>query len=111
MSGATHEKLIEPLRRIKTEYVDAARDWYEGHAPWPRIAYRVAGVVTILASLSLPRLAGAGGALQTVALPILAFVVAAASTLNAFFSLQGTWQKYVTTQLLIEGVDRRLGGR
>jgi hypothetical protein len=104
VSDVPHEKLIEPLRRIKKEYVDAARDWYATHAPWSRIAYRVAGVVTILASLSLPGLAAAGGTLQIVALPVVAFVVAAVSALNAFFSLQSTWQKYITTQLLIEGL-------
>lgn len=104
MSDTTNEMLIEPLRRIKKDYVDASRDWYASHAPWPRRAYRVAGIVAILSSLSLPFLATGEGALRTVALPLVAFVVAAASALNSFFSLQDTWQKYMTTQLLIEGL-------
>src|SRR5215203_2728198 len=104
MSDTPNETLIEPLRRIKKEYVDAQTDWYRSHALWPRRAYRVAGIVTILGSLSLPFLATDDGSVRAVMLPLVAFVVAASSALNAFFSLQSTWQKYVTTQLLIEGL-------
>jgi Na+/melibiose symporter-like transporter len=104
MTESLHDQLIVPLRRIKEEYVDVHVKWYQQHAPWPRKAYRIAGTVTILASLSLPILSLAGGRYQTVGLPAVGLILGIAAALNAFFSFHATWQKYRTAQLLLEGL-------
>jgi len=104
MTENGHEPLLAPLRKIKVEYVDPHIKWYQEHAVWPRQAHRVGGTVTILSSLSLPVLSLAGGPLQTIGLPLVGLVLGVVAALNAFFSFHATWQKYITAQLLLEGL-------
>jgi hypothetical protein len=114
MSQLTSEttSLITELHAVKSEYVDKALDWYKKRASWPRILFRISGTLVIVASLSIPFLSAAAiSGESTTAISgaklfnvnVAAFVTALLTALNSFYSWHSTWQKYLTTQLLIEG--------
>ena len=99
-----NEALIKPLTDIKKAYVDTALAWYTKRAPRPRIAFRLFGTLAILISLSMPLLTLCGGEAGKWLIAVAAYLVAIFSALNGFFAFQSTWQKYITTQLILEAL-------
>jgi len=96
---------IKQLRKIKETYVDRVLQWYGSRRCKPRILYRLAGTIVILASLSLPILvAHSANQGAAIAANIAAFLVAAISALHAFYTPHEVWQKYTTTYLTLEGL-------
>lgn len=95
---------ITELIRIKTGYVDEQLHWFQKHKTLPRICFRVAGIVTIVFSLSIPFLAAAGGTFQTVGVPVFALVIAVLAALNSFFAWQATWEKRINGELTLKGL-------
>jgi len=45
------------LRRIKVDYVDRTLRWNATRSAWPRVIFRISGVLIIVTSLALPFLA------------------------------------------------------
>ena len=102
MSDSQVESFAE-LRKIKADYVDDALRWYHTHSTWPRLVFRISGVLVIVASLALPFLAAAGGSVSKISVPIASLVIAVTTGLNSFFGWQKSWEKRMTSKLTLEG--------
>lgn len=100
----TEQGTLDDLCAAKSRYVDKTLKWYQGHATWPRLAFRSAGVIVIVLSLSIPFLAAASGQALSVGVPVASLLIAVLTALNGFFAWQKTWEKRISAQLTLEGL-------
>jgi hypothetical protein len=91
---------LAELVRIKEEYVDANLNWYIRRATLPRVAFRLAGLLTIGLSVSLPVIAIYASAAVTGA----SLAIAILTALNSFFAWQRTWEKRIRIRMELEGL-------
>jgi hypothetical protein len=104
MTQPNADPFLTELRRIKKEYADETLMWYTTRASHPRVMFRVSGTTVILASLAIPFLVPHGDERwAAIGASIAALLSAGLTALNSFYGWQGTWQKYINTQLLLEG--------
>jgi hypothetical protein len=95
---------IDELSEIKIRYVDNILKWYSDHVTWPRIIFRLAGIVVIVLSLGLPILAMFEDKLGKYWVLIASTTIAVLTALNSFFNWQKTWEKRVMLKLTLEGL-------
>jgi hypothetical protein len=95
---------IDELYEIKSRYVDAMLHWYRDHVTWPRVVFRLAGLMVIVLSLAIPFLAAANGKYLSVGVPIASFSIALITAMNSFFAWQKVWEKRISVCLTLEGL-------
>jgi hypothetical protein len=80
-------------QQIRPQY-----EWYSTHTLWPRLCFRIAGVVVVIRSLSLPVVAAQKGwQFREGLLTVVSLLVAAVSSLSTFFRWDSTWQSRIRT--------------
>ncbi len=103
----SHENIdtsIDELCDIKKRYVDKTWIWYRDHTSWPRIVFRLAGILIIVLSFSIPFIAATEAQWSKIGLSVAALLIAILSALNTFFAGKKTWEKRITIKLIIEGL-------
>jgi hypothetical protein len=106
---STPQESLSPLQE-QTNYLYGAvrahilplRDWYALHIWWPRVLFRSAGSLVILGSLSLPIIASHNFEGRDWLLGVVSVLVAALTSLNAFFHWDSTWRSYAQTERQLE---------
>ncbi len=104
-AGTMADASIDALVHIKSAYVDRSLAWYRSRTLWPRLAFRVVGTVVILLSLGIPFLVAFQETFNSWVLPGASFMIAALTALNTFFGWQKTWEKRISIQLTLEGLE------
>jgi len=84
---------VRELRQLVEKQIMPSVEWYSTHTAWPRVAFRLAGVIVVIGSLLLPVITAVkdlpfrDGLLTTVSL-----AVAIVSSLSTFYRWDSTWQ-------------------
>jgi Protein of unknown function (DUF4231) len=94
----TFSQVEAKARSLEALYVQTRIDWYERHSFWPRIYFRLAGIVTIIFSVSLPAVATATFGKKDIVISVMSVVIAALTGLSSFFRWENTWRKNRTAQ-------------
>jgi Protein of unknown function (DUF4231) len=85
--------LVGELEELVKKLITPSVEWYSTHTAWPRVAFRLAGVIVVVGSLLLPIITATKnlpfreGILTTVSL-----AVAIVSSLSTFYRWDSTWQ-------------------
>jgi hypothetical protein len=98
------DSAIQELYRIKEDYAVENLEWYRNHRKLPGLLFRLAGIVIIALSLSIPFLSAARGRYLSTGVPIASLIIAIVTALNSFFAWQPTWEKRVRGQHTLEGL-------
>jgi hypothetical protein len=102
---SSEEKFTEAVRvanELKAKYVDPRISWYRDHTSKPRTFFRLAGILTILLSASLPAVAVATFPYKNVALSVMSIAIAVLAGLSTFFRWERTWRGNSTSQMTLE---------
>ncbi|HZR42882.1 MAG TPA: DUF4231 domain-containing protein [Ktedonobacteraceae bacterium] len=94
--------VLEEVTRIKEEFVGRQLNWYKANARRPMLLFRIAGVLVILLSVSLPFLTTLDGLWKTIVLPVVSLLIAGLTGLNSFFRWESNWKGYRQTHLTLE---------
>src|SRR5581483_4534647 len=94
--------VLEEVTRIKEEFVGLQFNWYKANARRPMLLFRIAGVLVILLSVSLPFLTTLDGLWKTIVLPVISLLIAGLTGLNSFFRWESAWKGYRQTHLTLE---------
>ena len=95
-------EVVRSARSIKEQYVDPRINWYKGHTRLPLWMFRLAGISTILLSVTLPALAAAPFPHKTVVLSAMSIAIAALTGLSSFYRWERTWRGNSTAQVTLE---------
>ena len=93
---------VEATRELKTKYIEPRIEWYRTHTSAPRRLFRVAGVLTILLSVSLPAAAAAEFPHKAIVLSGMSITIAMLSGLSGFYRWERTWHGNSTSQMALE---------
>jgi hypothetical protein len=86
------------LRSLVDQRIQPEYQWYLNHTLWPRLCFRIAGIVVVIGSLSLPVMAAQKGwPPREILLSTVSLLVAAVSSLSTFFRWDSTWQSRIRT--------------
>jgi hypothetical protein len=97
------EEIVAAAQRIRAEYIDPRVTWYRTHTNRPRFLFRVAGVLTILLSVTLPALVVAPAFhYKQLVLSVASIAIAPLAGLGSFYRWERTWRGKSTAQLALE---------
>jgi hypothetical protein len=106
MSGdSPADKFAEAVKvanELRTKYVDSRIRWYQDHTSRPRTFFRVAGILTILLSASLPAVAVATFPHKEAILSGMSIAIAVLAGFSTFFRWERTWRGNSTAQMALE---------
>ncbi len=106
VSGDSPEdKFAEALNvahELRTKYVDPRIRWYQKHTSRPRTCFRVAGILTIFLSASLPAVAVATFPDKEAVLSVMSISIAVLAGFSTFFRWERTWRGNSTAQMALE---------
>ena len=104
-SGAfsDYDAAVASARAIRAKYVDERLGWYKAHKVFPRVAYRLVGITTVVLSVTLPALTTAEFEHKDLIISCISIVIAALTGLGSFYHWDRTWQKNATAEASIEG--------
>jgi hypothetical protein len=94
-------KILEELDKVKQDVVNT-RQWFKTHAPQQAYPFRIAGVLLILLSVSVPFIAAQTALWKDTVLSIMTLAIAALTGLSAFFRWEYAWQSYRQTQYALD---------
>jgi Protein of unknown function (DUF4231) len=95
-------QVVKDARIIKEKSVDSRIDWYKNHTFWPRLLFRVAGIVTIILSASLPAVSVASFQSKEFVLSVMSIGIAVLTGFSSFFRWERTWRGNLTAKIAIE---------
>jgi hypothetical protein len=101
-TGPELEALLGELQRIVDRRVGATLDWYRSRARVPRNAFRAAGTIVIIFSVSIPLLTMVSFTGRDVLLSAVAVSIAALTGLNSFFGWEQSWRSRRQTEFALE---------
>jgi hypothetical protein len=109
MSNVTPERdpTVDYLVEVVNRRVGRQAKWYRSRTTWPRILFRLSGMLVIVGSLSLPVLAASSVRGRDELLGIISLVVASLTSLGAFFRWDSTWRSRARTAQTLEGLIAR----
>jgi len=93
---------VKVAHQLRTKYVDTRISWYRDHTSKPRTFFRVAGILTILLSASLPAAAVATFPYKEIALSVMSIAIAVLAGLSTFFRWERTWRGNSGAQMALE---------
>ncbi len=96
-------KILEELDKVKQDVVNT-RQWYKIHAPRQAYQFRIAGMLLILLSVSVPFVAAQTAPWKDVLLSLMTLAIAALTGLSAFFRWEYAWQSYRRTQYALDNM-------
>jgi Protein of unknown function (DUF4231) len=100
---AAFDALLQDLRKLVEDQVVPCYKWYSTHKEWPRVLFRVGGLVVVIGSLTLPAIANSRIEFRDLLLTVVSLAVAAFSSLNAFFRWDGAWRSRTRTAYDLQG--------
>src|SRR4029079_4980095 len=104
-SAQEYETIEKDLRELVSKQVMPCYTWYDTHKGWPRILFRVAGLVVVIGSLLLPAIAAQSNlSHQKEILTAVSLAVAIMSSLNSFFKWDATWRSRTRTAYALQGL-------
>ena len=89
-------------RSLQKTYIQNRIDWYEQHSVAPRLYFRLAGITTILFSVSLPAVATANFPHKDLVMSVMSVTIAGLTGLSSFFRWESTWRANRTAQMNLE---------
>jgi hypothetical protein len=102
MQGLQKEGKTHRRRRHSGTGRQPRIEWYERHSFAPRIYFRIAGILTILFSVSLPAVAAIPSAkfdYKDIVLSVMSVAIAALTGLSSFFRWDNMWRRNKTAQM------------
>jgi hypothetical protein len=93
---------VKAANELRTKYVDPRIRWYRDHTLRPRTCFRVAGILTILLSASLPAAAVATFPYKEAVLSGMSIAIAILAGFSTFFRWERTWRGNSTAQMALE---------
>jgi hypothetical protein len=99
---AAFAAVMKSCRELKEKYVDVRITYYKGHTRMPRWMFRLAGVFTILLSVTLPALAAAVFPYKEVVLSATSIAIAFLTGLSSFYRWDRTWSGNSSSQVALE---------
>lgn len=99
---AAFDAVMKSCRELKEKYVDVRITYYKGHTRMPRWMFRLAGVFTILFSVTLPALAAAVFPYKEVVLSATSIAIAFLTGLSSFYRWDRTWSGNSSSQVALE---------
>jgi|SRR5580704_14700984 hypothetical protein len=102
---SSEDKFAEAVKvgnELRKKYVDPRISWYRDHTSKPRTFFRIAGILTILLSASLPAVAVAAFPYKELALSVMSIAIAVLASLSTFFRWERTWRGNSTAQMTLE---------
>lgn len=100
--SSADEKLLSEIHAVVETQVVESYEWYRTHARGPRLLFRTAGTVVILASISLPLLATLDYDQKGLVLSLFSILIAALTGLNAFFGWEQSWRSRRQTEFALK---------
>lgn len=101
------DTLLRDLRKLVEDQVMPCYKWYSTHKAWPRLLFRLGGMIVVIGSLSLPAIATSDMPLRDPLLTAVSLAVAAFSSLNAFFRWDGAWRSRTRAAYDLQGMLAR----
>jgi Protein of unknown function (DUF4231) len=99
---AAFDAVLKSCRALKEQYVDIRISYYKDHTKIPRWMFRIAGVMTILLSVTLPALAAAVLPYKELILSAVSIAIAALTGLSSFYRWDRTWSGNSSAQVALE---------
>jgi hypothetical protein len=99
---AAFDAVMKSCRDLKEKYVDVRITYYQGHTRMPRWMFRLAGVFTILFSVTLPAFAAAVFPYKEVVLSATSNAIAFLTGLSSFYRWDRTWSGNSSSQVALE---------
>lgn len=99
---AAFDAVLKSCRALKEQYVDVRISYYKGHTVLPRWMFRLAGIFTILLSVTLPALAAAVFPHKEIVLSATSIMIAALTGLSSFYRWDRTWSGNSSSQVALE---------
>jgi hypothetical protein len=96
------KEAVDSARSLKEKYVDPRIGWYKNHTATPRWMFRLAGISTILLSVTLPALAAGHFSHKELIVSAVSIAIAALTGLGSFYRWERTWHGNSTAQLALE---------
>jgi hypothetical protein len=88
-----YDLCVEELRALTHKQIDRDFEWYWDHQTWPRIVFRLCGVIVVVGSLLLPVITNFQELPhQRWILTGVSLTVAILSSMSTFFKWDSTWQ-------------------
>jgi Protein of unknown function (DUF4231) len=93
---------VKVANELRTKYVDPRIRWYRDHTSRPRTCFRVAGILTIILSASLPAVAVASFRYKEAVLSVMSISIAVLAGFSTFFRWERTWRGNSNAQMALE---------
>jgi hypothetical protein len=96
---------VKELRELVAREIRPDYEWYSSHTTWPRITFRLSGVIVVVGSLLLPVITAAKDwPARDAVLTTVSLTVAILSSLSTFYRWDSTWQSRTKTAKDLRGV-------
>jgi hypothetical protein len=96
------EAFVEELRGLVRQQIMPHYEWYWARRTYPRLFFRIAGVVVVIGSLMLPVIAAQKWDPRI--LTVVSLAVAISSSLSTFFRWDATWRSRTKAATELKGL-------
>jgi hypothetical protein len=105
MTTDEFQVFVAHQRKLVENHIMPCHNWYSKHVWWPRVMFRLSGIVVVIGSLSLPIIATSTTLLnRDVVLTATSMSIAALSSLNTFFRWDAMWRSRTRAGHALQGL-------